>query len=154
MAISVVLRSLVAMICPEASSAVALRTSCRDLRYALPEGAICILKLAGLRPLNALALAHCALVLQSRTTLLEGRCWCRLVMPSLISTLESFGSLLCPHVRYFCNEADILAQMRLTIAVLSRWCCCAQLVRDRCVLMRMARCSDQVRAMMGCLTDA
>ena len=113
------LHSLIHELCPGFESAVQLRICCKDLAMVLSPEAISVLALT--KPVNnKIILDMCA----AHTVSSQARLWTRLLAKSLVSTLENFAVYLCPYLRYFADEELILAQFRVTLAMLVRSDCC------------------------------
>ncbi len=141
--------SPVRLVCPDLLTAAALRAVSRSLFPAFSDGVLCTLVLSDRRLVTKRVLDSCAAKLPC--LLRDAVVWGRLVMPALVETLESFAALLCPHVRYFANEEQIIRQINLTLHLLS-FLSCRDILRGRARLHRMAACNARVKmAMEACL---
>ncbi len=143
------LPSLTRLLCPQLRTAIALRVVSRSLLSAFSDGVLCTLVLSDRRLAEKSVLDSCGAKLP--VFLCDAVVWGRLLVPALVETLESFAALLCPHVRYFANEEQIMKQIELTLHLVSHLHC-KDCLRGRRRLHRMAVCNDRVKmAMDACL---
>ena len=135
--------SLVRQMCPELRSAIALRAVSRYLQYVITDGVLCTLVLCDRKLANERLLDNCAVKLPC--LLRDAVVWGRIVVHSLVETMESFAPSLCPHIRYFADEEVLLKQIELTFQLLSHLHC-KDCVRGRSRLPCMAACNARAKS--------
>ena len=134
-------------LCPDLRDAASLRTVSRVFRHAFGLGAQCALLLADRRLCHEDRLSRAHTLLRDRHIKKEAARWAAVLCPTLLDTVESFASHICPHARFWADEALLAEQVGLTLELLERHH--AAEIRYRPLLRRMIRCNELVAAVAG-----
>ena len=137
------LPSLTRQMCPQLRTAIALRAVSRYLQYVITDGVLCTLVLCDRRLVPKRVIDYCSAKLPG--LLCDAVVLAEMVVPALVTTLESFAVSLCPHIRYFADEEVLMKQIDLTFQLLSHLRC-KDCLRGRTLLHRMAACNARVKS--------